>query len=163
MTRFCVPCALLITQLLKIFPSASTHLWNGCQSLCDLKMGENATYKSGYTADELLDACVKVIQTNISKKKSNSELTSIMTDESTYIVVKKKCVLYCIVVNQNLERQVMFLGNVEVEVSATAEVLFNHLKSYLVEKGVSVDKVVIKTANRIVGFYSIYNRVNEIR
>ena len=112
---------------------------NGCQSLCDLKMGENATYESRY----MLDACVEVIQTNISKKISDSEFISIMTDESTDIVVKKKCVIYCIVVNENLERQVMFLGNVEVdEVSVTAEVLFNHLKSYLVEKGVSGDKVI---------------------
>ena len=88
---------------------------NGCQSLCDLKMGENATYESRYTEDELLDACVEVIQTSISKKINDSEFISIMTDESTDIVVKKKCVIYCIVVNENLERQVIFLGNVEVD------------------------------------------------
>ena len=56
-----------------------------------------------------------------------------------------RCVglVYCIVVKENLDRQIMFLGNVEVdEVSVTAEVLFNHLQSYFVEKGVLVDKVI---------------------
>ena len=67
-----------------------------------------------------------------------------MTDESTDISVnKKKLTVYGKVVNENLEAETLFLGNLEVtEVSVNTEVLFNLLCTFLQAREINMQKVI---------------------
>ncbi|XP_070576346.1 uncharacterized protein C17orf113-like [Ptychodera flava] len=105
----------------------------GVQTVDKLRIGQNASYTSRQTAEEMQDAIGKVIANDIQKQLQESEFVSVLSDESTDISVSKKLVMYVRVIEEDFTPKTRYIGNVKVK-DGTAETIATELKINLLEK-----------------------------
>ena len=99
--------------------------------LSNLSVAKNATYSSR-TGEELQESLAEVIHENLVDKIKNTNMYSILTDESTDISVSKQMIVYVRIVDENFEPQTIFLKKITIsDTKSDAQVLFDNLYSLL--------------------------------
>lgn len=82
----------------------------GVESMKQLSIGANATYRSHHSAEEMQDAISTVINSDVEKLIENSPFVSILVDDSTDKSTKENCIVYVKLLD-NWKPQIHFLQN----------------------------------------------------
>ena len=96
-----------------------------------LNVNSRVNYDSYYTAMDLLTSLTNVIDTNITEKINASSVVTILTDESTDIVVYHKlCISTRIVDPITLQPSTLFLTDIRID-RATGKGMYNEIQKQL--------------------------------
>ena len=106
-----------------------------------LKCGKNVDYTSRKTADGLLEALSVVIDENLTEKIKESPCVTVLTDESTDIVVHHKLAINIRIVHPtSLKPSTHFLSDVHLD-SATGLGIFRAIEQELASRKIPLTKV----------------------
>lgn len=106
-----------------------------------LNVGDAVNYTSYNSACEFLAAVSEDIDIEVTKKLQKSPVITIMTDESTDIVVHHKlCITARIVDPVTLTPSTMFLTDLRIT-SGTGAAIFDAIKSHLSTRNIDISKV----------------------
>ena len=119
------------------------RLMKSCETpyLENLKVSDKIDYSSLTTATGLLDALSNVIDADTVKKMKDSPVITVLTDESTDIIVHHKlCINVRIVDPVTLSPSTLFLTDVRIE-KATGQGIFSEIESQLKMRNIPIKKV----------------------
>lgn len=106
-----------------------------------LNVNEGCNYSSYTTAVDLLDAISTSIDNKITETIKKSPVLTVMTDESTDIMIHHKLCISARVVNPlTLAPKTLFLSDVRIT-SAKGKALFACIKEHLDTRGITTNKV----------------------
>lgn len=107
----------------------------------NLKVSDTIDYSSYDTAKGLLEALSNVIDTDTTEKMKDSPVITVLTDESTDIIVHHKlCIKVRIVDPLTLHPSTLFLTDVRLE-KATGNGIFSEIKCQLNQRNIAIKKV----------------------
>ena len=113
----------------------------GTPNMGALKVGENINYTSYTTACDILSAVSDFIDSGVTEQLQKSPTITIMTDESTDIVVHHKlCISARIVSPIDLKPSTLFLTDLRIT-SATGEGIFNAIKEHLGGRNIALARI----------------------
>ena len=114
----------------------------GCSGLDKISVAKNATYNCRNSGEEFQESIASIIHTDIVKKLKDSEMFSILVDETTDISISKQMIIYARVVDKEFTVHSYFLANITItNVKSDAQVLFGIIEEYLVSQGLDLRKV----------------------
>ena len=114
----------------------------GCSGLDKISVAKNATYNCRNSGEEFQESIASIIHTDIVKKLKDSEMFSILVDETTDISISKQMIIYARVVHKEFTVHSYFLANITItNVKSDAQVLFGIIEEYLVSQGLYLRKV----------------------
>lgn len=113
----------------------------GTPNIKFLKVGKRIDYQSYNSACDFLEAISQSINERITVSLQNSPVITIMTDESTDIVVHHKlCISARIVDPITLSPKTMFLTDLRIT-SATGKGIFDAIKGHLSTRNINIKKI----------------------
>lgn len=114
----------------------------GCPNIDKLSLGDNATYLSDRSAEEFQNALALVCENNLNDKIKQSNVFSIMCDESDDVSICKKLIVYLRMIPKggNFVPETHFLDNIDID-KGDAETLHNSLKSCAENKNIPLKKI----------------------
>ena len=107
----------------------------------DVKVGARTTYQSYKSAVGFLEAISQCIDMRVTEEVKKSPVVTILTDESTDIVIHHKlCISARVVDPITLAPKTLFLTDLRLT-SATGEGIYEAIKSHLSSRGIEMSRV----------------------
>ena len=126
------------------YPSlVSLQKLQGCNNLCQISVGKNATYNSRIAGSEFQECISETIHQNIQTAVRNAKFFAVLLDESTDISISKQMVVYVRIVDADFTPKTFFLEDICIDnPKSDAGVLFGSLMDCLDRNGLDVKKCV---------------------
>ena len=106
-----------------------------------LKVSDEMAYDSSYSALEFLHSISNVLKEELFEKLQSSPFVTVLADESTYITVNKRLVIYAQILNPtSFETSTEFVANVKLS-DGTGEGIANAIYRELQSCGVPPEKI----------------------
>ena len=104
-----------------------------------LKMSDIG-YESSYTSSEILSCMADVVEDNLKSKLEESEVVTVLADESTDIANHKRLVVYAQIISEDMTPKTRFIANVECQ-DATGSGIAKSIMNELNKWGVPNEKI----------------------
>ena len=106
------------------------------------RRGMRLTYESSHAIEDFQTAQNEVVEKNVLHRVQSSPVISIMVDETSDVTVTRKLIVYAkSIIEETGAVAEVFISNVDLEGSATAETIRAKLLEVLHEKGIPLSKV----------------------
>ena len=104
-----------------------------------LKMSDIG-YESSYTSSEILSCMADVVEDNLKSELEESEVVTVLADESTDIANHKRLVVYAQIISEDMAPKTRFVANVECQ-DATGSGIAKSIMNELNKRGVPNEKI----------------------
>lgn len=114
-----------------------------CEAVTNLSVAGNATYTSRSAGQEFQTCLARDIHEQVVGNIKNSQMYTILIDESTDIAICKHMVIYIRIVDQSFLPHTYFLKNVTIDnPKSDTNVLFGYMQQTLQDDGLDLSKVI---------------------
>jgi len=112
----------------------------GVESIKQLSIGANATYRTHHSAEDIQDSISTVIINNVDTLIEKSPFVSILADDSTDKSTKENCIVYVKLLD-NWKPQVHFLENVKIY-DGKADTIVTVIRKVISDRKIKADQLV---------------------